>query len=186
MSRPVNAAGEPNCRHGCFGAGVHHAHLLDARHHGFYFFRHHHFDFGRGAERQRTLGLLRDRSAYLRVAMTENHRSPCADVVDVAVSIDVDELSPSRGFEEQRRAADASKRPHRRIDSARNARFGAANQLVRLGVSGNHVVSQKGLTTTSATMPPRSNSGGASLNHRKNRSLFRFWSRANALMSRPQ
>ena len=183
---PGEAAGETYRRHRRFGAGVDHAHLLDARHHRFDFLRHRHLDLGRRAERQRMLSLFGDGGAYLRMSVTENHRSPRADVVDVAVAIDVDELSTACRLEEQRRSTDASKSAHGRIDAAGNARFGAANQFVRLGVSRSHVVSQKGLTTTSATMPPRSNSGGASLNQRKKRSLFWFWSRANARMSRPQ
>ena len=38
------AARETNRRHGRLGAGVDHAHLLDARHHRFDFLRHRHFD----------------------------------------------------------------------------------------------------------------------------------------------
>ena len=112
--------------------------------------------------------------AALCVSVAEYHADPTRDVVDVA-------LCPSTSTSWAPRA-DLKKSGV--PPTPRNARTGESirrecsdqrgeSSSSDLAYPGNHVVaSQKGLTTTSATIPPRISSGGASLNQRKKRSVF--------------
>ena len=53
-----------------------------------------------------------------RVTVAEDHRSPGADVVEVAVAVDVEQIGPRGAVEEDRLAADAAERPGGAVHSA--------------------------------------------------------------------
>ena len=59
------------------------------------------------------------RRDHLRMGMPQNHRPPGADVVDVAIAIEIVEIGPCGALEEDRLAADAAKRPGRTVHAAR-------------------------------------------------------------------
>ena len=61
----------------------------------------------------------RDRRDDVRVRVPGDQRAPRADVVDVAVAVDVDQLGALAALDEDRVAADRAHRPHRRVDAAR-------------------------------------------------------------------
>src|SRR5688572_14838414 len=63
------------------------------------------------------------------MAVAGDHRSPRADVVDVALALDVPEMRAGRAGEEQRRAADRAERAHRRVDAARDQLACARKQV---------------------------------------------------------
>ena len=112
------------------GAGVHHAYAFDARYAFDHRFGHFDLDFGRRAEAQALQGAFAHRihDGGERVAL--QHRPPGTHVVQVAVAIHIREPGTLRGREEHRRAADAAKRPHRRVDAAGNAVRGPFDQLL--------------------------------------------------------
>ena len=55
------------------------------------------------------------RGEHLGVRVTEQHRPPAADQVDVLGAVDVDELGAVRPLDEPRGAADGVERTHRRV-----------------------------------------------------------------------
>jgi hypothetical protein len=57
----------------------------------------------------------------LRLRVAVDQRAPRADVVDVAVAVDVEELRALGAVDEDRVAADGAHRPHRRVDAARQS-----------------------------------------------------------------
>ena len=50
--------------------------------------------------------------------MTQNHRAPRADVVDVFLAVGIVEVCALAALEKYRRAADGAKRAYRRVDAA--------------------------------------------------------------------
>ena len=58
----------------------------------------------------------------LRVRVAEDQRAPRADVVDVAVAVDVEEVRALAAVDEERRAADGAERAHGRVHAAREER----------------------------------------------------------------
>src|SRR5690606_15754087 len=58
-------------------------------------------------------------------------RPPGADVVDVAVAVEVIEVGAGRAVDERGRAADGTEGPHRAIDPARQIALGLGERLRR-------------------------------------------------------
>ena len=94
--------------------------------------------------------------------MPADHRTPGAHIIDIRVSIDVENLRAFAAFDEQRRSAHASKCAHRRIDAAGNSRlrarkpgfgFGCLHRLAR-ELSG-ITRSRKKFISTSCNVPFR-------------------------------
>ena len=70
-----------------------------------------------------------DRLDDLGVGVAVDERPPRADVVDVAVAVDVDELRALAALDEdRRRPADRRHRPHRRVDPAGDELLGAGGE----------------------------------------------------------
>ena len=65
-----------------------------------------------------------------RMGMPQDQRSPRADVVDVAVAVEVVEIGALAALEKNRLAADAAKRPGRAIHAAGHQLLGAGERGV--------------------------------------------------------
>src|ERR1043166_3455801 len=65
--------------------------------------------------------------------VAQDHRPPRADVVDVAVAIDVEQIGPFGAIENHRLPADASKGSRGAIHAAGHELLGALENLVALG-----------------------------------------------------
>jgi hypothetical protein len=73
--------------------------------------------------------LLAHRVQHVRVAVAEDHRAPGADVVDIALVVFVGDVGAFGVLEEQRRAANALERAHRRVHAAGDVFLGLANRV---------------------------------------------------------
>ena len=120
------SAGQADGAHRGFGAGADQPHFFDRRHRLDDQFGQFAFGLGRRAEaRSPGRGRLH-RLDHLRMGMAQDHRPPGADVVDVAIAIDVEQIGPFAAGEEDRLAADSAKRPGRAIDAAGYQLLGAS------------------------------------------------------------
>ena len=72
--------------------------------------------------------------------MTENQRTPRADVVDVTVAVGIPNVRAFASNQERRLAADRPKCPDRRIDSAGNKLLGSLLQTTGFIESAGHRV----------------------------------------------
>ncbi|MNE50676.1 hypothetical protein D3C80_1452640 [compost metagenome] len=127
------AAGQTDGAHGRFGAGADHAHHLHRRHQAAHQVGHLGFHGGRRAVGQAVLQLLAHRVEHLRMAVAEDHRTPGADVVDVALVVLVGDVGAFGVLEEQRGAADAAEGAHRRVDAAGDVFLGVVEQDLGTG-----------------------------------------------------
>ena len=84
-------AGQPDGGHGGLGARGDQPDLLDRRARDDLLGQLH-LGAGRGAVRRAAADRLVDRVEHLRVRVTEQHRTPAADQVDVLGAVDVDEV----------------------------------------------------------------------------------------------
>ena len=118
---PGVAAGQPNRRHRGLGAAVDQAHLLRGVRATISSARATSFSEGVPNEKPR-VAVSRTASTHGRVRVTEDHRPPRADQVDVATTVDVGEPRPRGAGHEPWRAADRPERAHRRVHAARDDR----------------------------------------------------------------
>ena len=114
--------------------GIDHAHHLDRRHHAADQLRHLDLRAGRRTVAQSVLRRLNDRLADRREVVTQNHRSPRTDEVDVFVSVLIPHAGLVRLCDEPRCRPNRAKRANRRVDAARNAHDRAVKQLFGYGV----------------------------------------------------
>ena len=84
--------------------------------------------------------------------MTGNHRSPGADVIDVAVALDIEEVSALRTFHEYRRAVQPFEGSHGRVHAPRNMATREVKQFSRCG---------HGILYINDLLPMRSKAHGA-------------------------
>src|ERR1700722_20844487 len=122
------AASQPDGAHGRLGAGAHEAHQLDGRHEFDDAPRQLRFERRRGAEAQAVGGNFLYRLDDLRMSVTQNHRAPGADVVDVAAIARGSHIRALGFLEENRLAADSAKSSNGRVDAARNVFAGFLKQ----------------------------------------------------------
>ena len=92
------------------------------------------------------------------VPVPEDHRPPGADTVDVLEIVDVEDARTLRGLDEQRRAAHAAKRPHRRVHAAGDdflctlkEGFGMLGHKLRADYRGGEAQSLRGSKAQSVT-----------------------------------
>ena len=117
--RPAGeSAGQADGAHRGLGAGVDQPDFLDRRHGLDHQFGQFVFGQRRGAETGAAAQGGFDRLDDRRVAVAEDHGAPRADVVDVAIAVEIEEVGPFGPIEEDRLAADAAKGPGRTIDPA--------------------------------------------------------------------
>ena len=67
-----------------------------------------------------------------RMGVAEDHRSPGADVIEVAIAVDIDQVGPFGVVDEDRLAADAAERPGGAVHSPGDELFGAGEGGVAL------------------------------------------------------
>jgi hypothetical protein len=72
-----------------------------------------------------------ERVNHLRRSVAQNHRPPRADVINVGAPLDIGHRRAPRAGDEARRAADAPKRTHRRVDAPRHQLARPREQLLR-------------------------------------------------------
>jgi len=77
------------------------------------------------AEGEAVVDGLLDCLAHGTVVVTDDHRTPRADVVDVAVAIDVEQIGTVGTLDEEGLAADRLEGAHRRVDAAGQQLLGA-------------------------------------------------------------
>ena len=63
------------------------------------------------------------------IAVTQNHRTPRADVVDVALAVGIPKISALGALHKTRRATDGAKSAHGRVHAARNHSAGAFKEV---------------------------------------------------------
>ncbi len=68
--------------------------------------------------------------------MAQDHRSPGAEVVDVAVAVGVGEIGAFCALDKRRSAADRAEGPHGRVDAAGKEALGALLEGVGTGAGG--------------------------------------------------
>ena len=110
---PGRAARQAQRTHRRLGARADEAHLLHARHVFQDLFGQLDFALGRRTEGKALVHRAMDRFFDRRVTVAEDHRPPGADVIDVALSLGVDEVRAFGAGNEARRAADGAKGAHR-------------------------------------------------------------------------
>ncbi|MNR03585.1 hypothetical protein D3C85_1194840 [compost metagenome] len=112
------ATRQTNGAHGRFRTGVHHAYHVHSRDQFGHQLRHFHFHLGWCAETQTALRRFNHRIANGWVVMTQHHRTPGADIIDIGFAIHIVQIRAVRTFDKQRRAADAGKGANGRVDPA--------------------------------------------------------------------
>ncbi len=90
---PGKSTREANCTHGGFSAGTGHAHQVDIRHQLADALCQFNLERRWRAKTQSFLRGCGNRGDDFRVGMTANHRTPGAHIVDIALTIDVDQVS---------------------------------------------------------------------------------------------
>ena len=109
------AARQTDGAHGGFGTGVHHTHHVHGRHQFGNQLRHFHFHLGRRTEAQAALRGFDDRVTNGGMVMSENHRPPGTDIIDIGFAIDIIQIRAVSTFNKQRRAAHAGKGAYWRV-----------------------------------------------------------------------
>ncbi|MNS51466.1 hypothetical protein D3C72_841440 [compost metagenome] len=112
------AARQADSAHGGFRTGVHHAHHVHGRDQFGHQLRHFDFHLGRCTEAQAALCSFNHRIADSRVVVTQHHRTPGADIIDIGFAVHIVQIRAVRTFNKQRRSADAGKGANRRVDPA--------------------------------------------------------------------
>src|SRR5690606_23547339 len=120
---------QANGAHRGFCARGHQANLLDGRHKPADGLCHSDFSFCRSAIAKALLQLLLQRLDDGSMAMPENQRSPCAHIVQIAVSIRIGQPGTFATLKEQRVATDATEGTNRRIDTPGDHLAGAVEEF---------------------------------------------------------
>ena len=114
------AARQPNRAHRGFRARIHEPHFLDARHGLDDQLRQLIFRFRRRTKARATARRFFDRRHDARIRMPQNERPPRADVIDVAIAIDIPQIRSFTALNDNRLSADAAKRPRRAVHPSRH------------------------------------------------------------------
>ena len=142
--RPAGvSAGQPDGAHRGLGAGVDQPDFLDRRHGLDHQLGQFVFGQGRRAETRAAMQGRLDGLDDRRMGVAEDHRAPGADVVDVAVAVDVEQVGPFGPVEEDRLAADAAERPGRAVHPAGHELFGPLEGQMALFVQHGAPVGQQ-------------------------------------------
>ena len=100
------------------------------------------------------------RRDHLRMGVPQDHRPPGADVIDVAIAVDVEQIGPFAAREENRLAADAAKRPRRAVHAAGHQLSWHGERGVAFGRvacrKGHECIRQTGMNLINRTLPAAS------------------------------
>ncbi len=110
---PGGTACQTQRAHRGFGTGVDQTHLIQARDQFAQAISHGHFARRRRAIAEPARCGLLYRFDHMRMGVTGDHRSPGADIIDIAVTIHINQAGTLRAFDEHRRAADGGKCTYR-------------------------------------------------------------------------
>ena len=127
---PGKAPRQADGAHGGLGARVDHAHHVHRRHQLAEQIGHAGLDFRGRTEAESLCRHFPDRTDHVGMCMTGNHRSPRADVIDVALVIDIEQPGPFTAAEEYRVATDPFEGAHRRVDATGNMPAGSLVKIV--------------------------------------------------------
>src|SRR5690606_27390336 len=112
---------EPDSAHASLGAAVDHPDQVDARIHLANAFGHFDFQQGGGSEGTGPFRTAFDRINNLFPCVSENHRPPGSDKVDIPVAIFVEKVAPLGFLDKARCSADTLEGTNRGVDAAGNA-----------------------------------------------------------------
>ena len=112
------ASGSTHGTHNSLCAGVHHTHHLHARHDLMNQLRHLHFQCSGCTVAQTVFQLFPDGIQHEIRIVSQNHRPPRANVIDIGVAVLIIEVLLLGTPDKPRRSAHRQKRTHRRIDTA--------------------------------------------------------------------
>ena len=133
--RPAGvSAGQADGAHGRLGARVDQADLFHRRDGRGDQFRQLRFGQRGGAEAGAAADGLFQRRRDRRMGVTKDHRPPGADVIEVAIAVDIDQVGPFGVVDEDRLAADRAERPGRAVHAPGDELFRAGEG--RRGSSG--------------------------------------------------
>ena len=123
-------AGQPQRRHGGFGARTGEAHPFDVREQGAQLFGQHGLAHAGGAERQAIgrCGLHGPDDG--RMGMADDGRAPGAHIIDVALALHVPHPCALGALDEARGAAHGPEGPHGRVDPANQHLAGTVEFLL--------------------------------------------------------
>ena len=125
------AACDTHRAHDRLRAGVDHANHLNIRHHGHDQIRQIRLALGRCAKAQTVFHGLLDCAQHLRIGVSQNHRSPRADIINVLYAVHICDVGALCGLDKARRHADRAVGAHRTIDTARHYFLCLFKQLFR-------------------------------------------------------
>src|SRR5690606_41573093 len=118
------AARKPYRRHRGFRAGINHAYFLYGRNHRTDQRSHLHFARGRTTKGCRHPHRFDNGTFHFRVSVSEYHRPPRVDKVDVSVAVFVVQVSATRASNKHGRASYGPKRPYGRLHTAGTDLYG--------------------------------------------------------------
>ena len=124
-----SATGQADGTHPGFGTATDQAHHVHAGHQFQNLFGQFHFAFGGRAKRKPFRGCFLNGLQHRRVAVAQNHGTPGADVIDIALAIGVPEMGTLRALHKTGCSTHGLEGAYRRIDAARNDLLGALEQL---------------------------------------------------------
>ena len=122
--------------HRRLGAAVDHADFSHRGHPRADQLRHFHFERIRNAIAQSASRRRAHRIDHDARGVTEDGRTPSADVVDVFVPVDIPDPCSFRAIHKERLTPDPAESAHRRIDAARNAGTRRGEEFVRARTRG--------------------------------------------------
>ena len=106
--------------HHCFRTGIDHTHHFKRRNHFCHQFCHLHFSFRSSPETQSFFTCFDHGFFDRRMVVSEDHRSPGTDKIQIFVSIDIGHINTVCLFNKTRRAANTSKSTHRAVHATRH------------------------------------------------------------------
>jgi hypothetical protein len=127
------AAGQTQRAHGGLGSGADHADHVHARDQLADLVGHRRLELGRRPEGQALQDALLHGLDDLRMGVPQDHGAPGADIVDIAFAVGIDRIGAGGTVEEDGIAAHAAKRPHRRIDAARDVALCGLEEIMGSG-----------------------------------------------------
>ena len=135
LDNPVacsDAARKPNGTHGRFRPGVDQTHFFERGDPLAQFFRHLGFQWMRRAEADTLIHCIFDPLEHGRVGMSDDHRPPGANVVDVGTILHIVEIGSLAALHEYWRSADRPESTDRRVDTSGDL---AAGRIKPTGIS---------------------------------------------------